>query len=201
MNARKRAGGVAAVTALLVVASASLEESGAVGSAMTATAPIALSGCFTPGCDFEYVIVESHQGVFLDADTWVSGPLEGDWLEFPGQRQLALRPDFGGRVPDSIITYISVGKQPQSLDPNIPRQGYSIAAGNAAIYNWTGPNAIDVLNGTCANYFAHIVVHAPPFPPAPPVEEDAGDAGDDAGTNDASVDATIDAGVDANDAS
>lgn len=199
MKARKRGWGVATVAALLVVASASLEESSAVGSAMTATVPGALSGCFTPGCDYEFVTVESHQGFFTDADTWESSPLYGEWMEFPGQRNLGLRPDFGGRVPDWYVAYISVARSPQSLEPDATRQGFSVAAGNAAIFNWVGPNSIDVFNGTCANYYIRVVVHAPPFPTAPPVDEDAGDGGDDAGADAAgdAGDGGDDAGVDA----
>ncbi len=149
-------------------------------------------GCYGRNCEgsFETFGDDPGEGMMIDENTWVSGPLDGAWLWFPRQRMYIFDiRALGGRLPEVPLAYISGSAEPAKGGNNM-----TLASGNLAQVYATRPNGLDLKNESCSDYYLRLVVQTAPFPPEAPAL-DGGDA--DAGTNDASVD--DDAGSDAGD--
>ena len=157
----------------LLVLSALAGAAGAVLLPRPGAPPVAaLASCLANTCNSPDVHVASAQGRFVDADTWESSHIEGEWSEFFGGETLYLDPDFGGRIPYKIDVFVGVSPQPQ-----VDGTAFAQAAGNIALQSQYSPNHVAVKNGTCSKYYARVIVYAEPVPPpAPPA--DVSDAGD-----------------------
>lgn len=155
-------------------------------------AVVLVPGCYGRICEpsFETFGDDPGEGMMVDENTWISGPVDGPWLWFPRQRTYIFEfKALGGRMPKSWLPYISGTAEPGKFGNNM-----TLAGGNLAQMYSLRANGLDIRNDSCSDYYLHLVVEAPPFPPEAPAL-DGGDA--DAGTNDASVD--DDAGSDAGD--
>lgn len=132
------------------------------------------SGCYGHNCDGDVQVYgrELGEGRLLSSDLWESGPIDGQWLDFPRQRVwvfdlTALGPD---RKPQVIIPYVSA-----EFEPN-KGGNFTIAAGNLAEQSGIQNGQVVIKNGTCADYFLRLTVQAAPRPPATsaPSLDDAG---------------------------
>jgi hypothetical protein len=146
-------------------------------------------GCFGHICDGDVVTYgrNANEGELINADTWESNPVNGQWLAFPRQRVwfFELHTLGDDRLPAFPIAYVSAQSDPEQQGGNS-----TVAAGNLAEFSGTEKGKITVKNDTCADYFLRVVVTAAPRPegsatPAPPSATDAGivapgDAGGDA---------------------
>jgi hypothetical protein len=152
-------------------------------------------GCYGRNCEggVETFGTDGGQGRMLNADTWESGAIDGNWLWFPRQRYYVFDiRAMNGRTPRIILPYLSAHAEPNKGG------NFTLGGGNLALLSNALPNRIDIRNDSCSDYYLHLVVEAAPFPPAlpesddagtidaaPPVDDDAGneaaDAGDEAG--------------------
>ncbi len=146
-------------------------------------------GCFDGSCDDQESRTQPGSGRLVDADTWESGPIDGEWLRYDHRMLIAFDTSLlGPRLPDSVLVYISADKRP------LQGGSFTIAGGNVADISIGGPGAVYVKNNSCAEYYIRLVVHAPPQAPDGGVADggsdatsDAGDGGD-AGPSDAGTD-------------
>lgn len=152
---------------------------GVCGLATVATTP----ACLTRACDPSQGLfgLKEGEGRLLDEDTWESSPLDGKWLPYPHQRTWVLF--YGGymkgRTPTSVEVFLSADEHPNQAGSNFTQGGGDVVK----MYNVTS-DSMGLVNGTCADYFVRVVVHAPRLP-APGA--------------DAAVDGAAEAGVDASD--
>lgn len=162
----------------------------AAGAAAGAVAAAALAvgltsgACTTHQCDFSFL--DHADGHMVGPDTWESGPFDGEWLAYPGQRKVALTiPEAAGRTILSVEPYVSVGSR-----PFLRGDDYTVASGDLAKITWDG--RINLQNATCADFYLRVVVRYAPQPNALTV--DGGDASTDAGAPDSpGADASTDA--------
>ncbi|NOU31680.1 MAG: hypothetical protein HOO96_27580 [Polyangiaceae bacterium] len=148
-------------------------------------------GCFDGSCDDQESRTQPGSGRLVDADTWESGPIDGEWLRYDHRMLIAFDTSLlGTRLPDSVLVYISADKRP------LQGGSFTIAGGNVADITIGGPGAVYVKNNSCAEYYIRLVVHAPPqAPDAGATDAGSGDAGD-ASAGDASDGGPSDAGAD-----
>ena len=153
-------------------------------------AVLLVPGCYGRNCDggFETYGDDPGEGIMLDENTWASGPLDGTWLWFPGQRTYIFDlKALGGRMPELPLPYISGTPEPAKFGNNM-----TLAGGNLAQIYSVQPNGLDVKNESCSDLYLRLVVQASPFPPQAPADGGGTDAGiDDASSED---DAASDAG-------
>ncbi len=159
--------------------------------ASISAAALIAPGCYGRNCEggFETFGDDPGEGMMLDENTWVSGPMDGPWLWFPRQRYYIFDlKALGGRMPEKVLPYISGTLEPSKFGGNM-----TLAAGNLAQLYAMRPNGIDIKNESCSDYYLRLVIEVAPLPPEAPAA-DGGDA--DAGTGDASAedDAASDAG-------
>ncbi len=156
-------------------------------------------------------------GVPMDAgmygSSWQSGPEEGHWLWFPGQRTYTIYPDLndGGRLlgPYVFSGFISADSEPYTT----PGSNFVQGAGNSVEFSGlpyeagTTPDGsamvvqqtygFQVTNDTCSPYYLWLQVT-----PEAPFDPGAGDAGTDAGDSSSAFDAADSSNaLDAGDAS
>ena len=120
--------------------------------------------CYNRNCDpsNESFGADAGEGVMLTPDMWVSGPIEGPWLYFPRQRIYFFNvPALGGRTPQNYNAFVSANPQPGKAGAD-----FTQGAGNIVLFSGFGPNAINVKNDTCSDYYLHLVLEANPLPPA-----------------------------------
>lgn len=150
------------------------------------TAVVVMPGCYGRNCEgkAEKYDIVTGGGYMLDANTWVSGPISGDWLPFPRQRTWVFDiPELGGRTPEHFTAYISANKNPSTSGD------LTTASGNLAKFSFPRPGGINILNDSCSDYYLHLVLQTSEL--APPV-----DASDPGKTGAAPVDPVVDAGDD-----
>jgi hypothetical protein len=144
-----------------------------------------VAGCYGHNCDGDFLVYgrNPNEGHLIDADTWVSGPIDGRWIDFPRQRAYVLEMhDLGDRVPYEVQAFVSAQADP-SHDPG---GNFTIAAGNLTEVFSPVPGKVNVKNDTCADYFLYVVVRAPPRAPSgaspttPPTDAGRTDGGADA---------------------
>ena len=139
--------------------------------------------------------------------TWQSGPIDGVYLDFPGQRTYAFFPlgNDGFTPPYSSITaYVSADADPT----HTPGSNFTIGTGNLAEVQGDTEGGFAIHNDTCAQYYLRVVVTrvVPQDGGAAVGPADAAVDGDDADleagfeAGDADLDAGVDATRDAADA-
>jgi hypothetical protein len=159
----------------------------AVGFATTSALACALAtvaatpACLTRACDpsQELYGLKEGEGRLLDEDTWESSPLDGNWLPYPHQRTWVLF--YGGymkgRTPTSVQVFLSADERPNQSGSNFTQGGGDVVK----MYNVTS-DSMGLVNGTCADYFVRVVVHAPrAVAPAPALGDAGGDGAAEAG--------------------
>ena len=129
-----------------------------------------MAGCYGHNCDGDTVAYgrNTGEGRLLDADTWESSAIDGDWISFSKQRIWIFQmKELGERTPFEIIPYISAEQNP-NRDGN-----WTLGSGNIVEQSQVGPGQIVLKNNTCADYFIRVVVHVPPRPqdPTPPLAD------------------------------
>ncbi|MFO0663851.1 MAG: hypothetical protein U0174_07865 [Polyangiaceae bacterium] len=158
----------------------------------TALSTLATPGCYDRGCDQKGLNSPQVKGNLLDPNTWESGPMEADWLDFgAGQTWVFDTSSLGPRQPTRITGYISAQKKSVVINPDgVPTpRAFTPAGGNVFEVQSADANIVVVHNTTCAQYYVRVVIESDgPLPDAGPLL-DAGDASADA--RDAS-DATTD---------
>ena len=121
------------------------------------------SGCYGHNCDGDAQVFgrTPGEGRLLDADSWESNPIDGDWIPFTKQRvwYFEMR-DLGDRTPALILPYISAEQNPVRDNGN-----WTLGAGNLAEQSGAGPGRIAIKNNTCADYYVRVVAVASPRPP------------------------------------
>lgn len=141
------------------------------------------SGCYGRNCQGITTIYgrAPGEGRLLDADTWESSPVDGEWLDYSQQRVWFFDIQaLGGRTPDLIIPYISAERSPFTESGN-----FVIGAGNIAEISSATKGSVAIRNGTCADYYLRLVVKASPrLPNASFPEPPSSGAGPDAGAAD-----------------
>jgi hypothetical protein len=148
-------------------------------------------GCFDGSCDEQLSRTEPGSGRLTDANTWESGPIDGEWLRYDHRMLIVLDTSLlGARLPTSVLVYISADKR--------PLQGgtFTIAGGNVADITVPGPGAVYVKNNSCAEYYARVVVQAAPFAPDAGISDAGVDASGDASASDAGDGGPSDGGGD-----
>ena len=172
-------------------------------AALLAAAGLALFLTGSEACTTRDCIGTLHDapdGELVGPDTWESSPITGTWVHYGPQDALQVQiPAFANRTVVDTQVFLSPAPQPEdSVGDN-----YAEASGNLAEFQYvgTGPGAGDfvgepvlgfrVLNGTCADYYARVlVVVAPLDADAGSADAGATDAAEaDAGSDDASADA------------
>jgi hypothetical protein len=182
--------------------------------AASAGAVVALGGCPLKNCDGSWVFLGNTPDAAppegttygaelpfehaVDETTWESVPIDGTYLDFPGQRVYVFAP-FLDKTPSgqpftgpytNIVAYVSADPQPSLNGSN-----FTIASGNLAEVVGVTTGGFAVHNDTCAEYYLRVVAtRAAPdggAPAPPPVDASAdaaagmGDGGGDGGDLDA----------------
>ena len=138
----------------------------------------AVAGCYGHNCDdndIQFYGSKEGEGRLLSADTWETGPIDGDWLPFPRRRAWVFDTTALGndRVPYDITPYVSAQANWRNEGGN-----FTHGAGNLAEISGVGGGQVVVKNGTCADYYVRVVVEAAPRPPS--ASSSSSDAGTDA---------------------
>lgn len=151
------------------------------GAAILGAVSLTNEACLTRACDYSDGEWGNKpgQGSLIDANTWQSTALDGEWVPFPHSVRLALFPPLG-RAPTEIVVWISAEKK-QAAGTN-----FTLAGGDVAKISDVSDRAFAVTNGTCADFYVRVVARAAPAPPPPPPVDAGSDADVDA--NDAGVD-------------
>lgn len=125
---------------------------GAVACAVAVTVPAA-TGCYTHQCDAS---AYDYSGGFMpDSTTWESNEIDQPWLNYGPNATVRIHfPPSIGRAPTDVHVYVGTG-----TEPNGPGYNYSEASGQLAIVNFLSPSGMWVTNGSCADYYAWVVVH------------------------------------------
>jgi len=129
---------------------------------------------YTEYCAVNGNSIVNCTGQLVDANTWQSGPILGTWLDFAHatDMHMHLRDGLTGAELLGEIVNIQGYVSPQQR-PNDPVGGNQFApcAGNLCelhVYpdgpdgGATGGWVIDVINDSCADYFAYVVVTTAP---------------------------------------
>jgi hypothetical protein len=112
-------------------------------------------------------------GLFTDgfgATFWQSSPIEGTWMNFPGQRTYLIYPqlpDGGAMVGPFLFESVQVSADP---NPYASPSNFAPSAGNITEFSGLpdgGMTGFSVTNNTCSPYYLWLQV-APEYPaPAP----------------------------------
>lgn len=140
--------------------------------AVVSAAAVFGPGCYGRNCEgtTERVGANAGEGRMLDANTWESAPMDGDWLPFPRQRYYAFEIQaLDSRVPYEVIPYVSPRVHPAGTSD------FTIGSGNLTLLYNPRPNGIDVKNDSCSDYFLRLLVKVPPLPEqSAAIDTDAG---------------------------
>jgi len=189
--------------------------------------PMATTACFSDVCkgdtaafgeipgDNKALVKLPGKGRYIDENTWESSPLftteqvrlaadggyiePSGWVPYTHKRFLEL---FTGdeRFARDVDVYISVGERQGfgEVTDGVPRvENFTLASGNLAKILVVRPGIVTVVNDSCADFYARVVVHFPPRLTG--TENDAGtdakaegEAGvADAGASDAATDSPV----------
>jgi hypothetical protein len=129
-----------------------------IGSAL-----LLLTSCAGDDCDADIQTLPTCGGDMLDDSTWESGPLDGTYLNFHGERTWIFNPSgwVGDRVPTLITPYLSLIAQPNAEGGAPGYAGFTLGPGNMAeitAFPSGGGYQIQVLNNTCAQYYLRVVI-------------------------------------------
>lgn len=132
-----------------------------------------VSSCYGRNCEasVENWGENPGEGRLLDENTWESQAVNEPWLHFPGRRSWIMDTRLlGARFAAIPKVYVSGSSDPVRLGAN-----FTEASGNLAeITVTTNPGVLIVTNGTCAEYYARVVIEAAPVPPDPAPQADGG---------------------------
>jgi hypothetical protein len=147
-----------------------------------AASSAATTACTTHQCDSDFVNIDQSTGMFvgdmqpgLNPGTvfWESSPLDGTWIDFPGERSyfFSLPPYFTPISPPQAW----VATTPNAADSD-GGGTYVQAGGQLAEYGAFVNGGFIITNATCAEYYLYVSVQGtynPPPAPAP-AADDAG---------------------------
>jgi hypothetical protein len=174
------------------------------GSAVVAVACAAACLAFVQGCSLKncesslvwlgnappgnppdgtkYDLPPPERHVLAGGTTWESMPIDGDYLDFPGERTYIFNPFLDGFTGPytNIIPYVSSDPQPALNNSN-----FVIAAGNLAEVHGVNSGGFAIQNDSCAHYYLRVVVTRE----APPPDASTPDGSSDGGVDEPSVDA------------
>lgn len=157
-----------------------------------ATSAALTTACTTHQCDTNFTNIDQSTGTtvggvsYVDPTTglvlWESSPVEGTWIDFPGEQTyyFGLPPNFTPLLPPSA--YVATDPAPYEQDSGGGTS--TIASGQLAEFGGYGNGGFVVTNATCAHYYLYVSV----WGTVPLAMQDAGttDAGStDAGSSDA----------------
>jgi hypothetical protein len=150
----------------------------ALGAAASTTA------CTTHQCDALWVDIDQSTGMTIgDVQVlapgyamWESSPMDGTWIDFPGQRTyfFTLPQDFTPAGPPEAF----LGTTQTAGDVDAGGGTYVPAAGQLAEFGPYGNQGFNVENGSCAEYFLYVRIFG--TIPTAPTGTTGNDAGDDA---------------------
>ncbi len=191
----RRRGKVAAIAAAGVVAGSVVATGSTVGTQ---------AGCTLQGtCDQSTVYVpsfpsgttgaqyitaqafEPEAGVYEVGGNiaWLSSPINGTWMDFPGQRSYVVYPTWpdGGPFlgPYELSAYVSADQNPGTIS----NANWATGTGNVAEFSNLpdgGDTGFIVTNDTCTEYFLQILA-TQELPFAPPSADTADAAGSQPG--------------------
>jgi hypothetical protein len=137
------------------------------------------TACTTHQCDSDFVNIDQAAGTFVGeleppvngVTTWVSGPFDGEWIDFPPERTyfFSLPQYFTPIGPP--LPYVGTGADPTNPDSG---QTYVLAGGQLAEFGAYVNGGFLVTNATCAEYYLWVSVPGSYEPPAPAAADDAG---------------------------
>lgn len=148
--------------------------------------------CTTTACNGSSLLYTT--GDLPEPNTWESTPIDGNWVHYPPEVTIHVEiPELANRTVINTQVFLSPVFNPNAVPPDgSDPNNFAEASGNLAEIEQVltqfgdpnGPNAgkqvlsLEVLNGTCAEYYARVLVIVAP---------DAADAGtaDDAAADDA----------------
>jgi hypothetical protein len=129
-----------------------------------AVAPTLMSGagCAGNDCAADVQTLPKCAGEPIDADHWESGPVDGTYLDFHGERTWVLDPSgwMGSRKPFDYEAYLALSPQPNAEGGS----GFAQSAGNLAELTLSQVGdawQVEVLNDTCAQYYLRVVLTYP----------------------------------------
>ena len=123
-------------------------------------APVSLGGCFGHQCDPSYVTLANDFGRLIDANTWESSSMDGDWLDYAPQRVTAVPLTMlGNRLPTSVLVYVSGARRPVGSPV---QSSFALATGSLATISSLSVMNVQIHNDTCAQYYARFVVTVAP---------------------------------------
>jgi hypothetical protein len=150
---------------------------GAAGTVALATVGPSESGCTTHQCDsstYDYV-----NGFMEDQTTFVTNALDGQWINYRGQTTVRIwfPKQVLGWIPKTPLVLVGTDPTPNGGDAFVDTDTWAPAAGQLAVFNFltTAPQIgdggpffqfngaeyggyLEVTNGSCAIYFAHVEV-------------------------------------------
>ena len=108
------------------------------------------------------------QGHIVDANHWISGPIEGTWLDFSREKTILMhfRDAKTGATLSGLVTWTDVAVSVSSTLAQSPNQ-YVPCAGNLCEADPQADDAgiasaIFVKNDTCSDYFTYVYVTLDP---------------------------------------
>lgn len=151
-----------------------------VGIAVAVAASSATTGCTTHQCDTDFVNIDQSTGAFVGdvhqitptVAIWESSPLDGTWIDFPGQRTYFFSLPANFQPIQILSTMIATDATPDDVDAG--GGTYAFAAGQLAQFGNFVNGGFLITNDSCAEYFLYVSVLGTVPAPAP----------DDAGTGD-----------------
>lgn len=143
-------------------------------------APALTTGCTTHQCDSDFVNIDQSTGMTIGdlqvlpggEAIWESSPIDGTWIDYPGQRTyfFGLPQGFVPRQPP--VAYVATGPTPDQPDAS---STYVQASGQLAELGSFVNGGFLITNATCAEYWLYVSVAGTYAPPPAPDDAGAGD--------------------------
>jgi hypothetical protein len=138
------------------------------------------TACTTHQCDSDFVNIDQTAGTLVGEldppvagyTTWESGPIDGDWIDFPPARTYFFEFPPGFTPTGPPLPYVGTGPDPTT--PGDGGQSYVLGGGQLAEFGPYVNGGFLVSNGTCAEYYLWLSVPGIYTPPPPPAADDAG---------------------------
>jgi hypothetical protein len=141
----------------------------------------ATTGCTTHQCDTDFVNLDPPDASVLVGNVqtftgtnyaiWESSPLEGPWIDFPGQMTYFFElPQY---FLPSTQPQVWLGTDPIPNDPDASPTTVNAAGQLAEMFAYVN-GGFKITNGTCAEYYLYVTIQGTYSPPAPPAPDDAG---------------------------
>ncbi|MGA7118699.1 MAG: hypothetical protein WBY94_01305 [Polyangiaceae bacterium] len=153
-----------------------------IGGALWIAAAAPVTGCYTHACDPSAVTYDG--GEMVDDNTYETTPFVpdgGSWIWYPHNVTLTVNfpPSVGvgvNRDPVTIDAYVGTTGTPD--EPIEAGGNFTTASGALIEYSYLNDAGFQVVNATCADYYARFVVHFPAVDQSAPgdAEVDASEA-------------------------